>query len=208
MSADQLASISTQTQVVLNGKQQSVYLDYLPAIYRDDDFMGRFLLIFESIFGPIESMVDNLPLYFDPSLCPDALVPWLSSWVALVSDERLPLERRRRLIESAAVIYRWRGTKRGLKMYLQTAFGVEPLIVENTDGITLGADSRVGINARLGRRRDNCIRITMHLDDPAQLDVDLVKSIVESEKPAHVAYTLEITSRQVGAEPGGATNGV
>ena len=37
----------------------SRYLDYLPSVYRDNEFIGRFLLIFESELGPIENMVDS-----------------------------------------------------------------------------------------------------------------------------------------------------
>ncbi|MCI0869833.1 MAG: hypothetical protein J4O08_08955, partial [Chloroflexi bacterium] len=51
-------------------KQRSSYLKYLPAIYADSDFMGRFLMIFESVLGPIQNVVDNIPYYLDPKLAP------------------------------------------------------------------------------------------------------------------------------------------
>ena len=40
---------------------RSSYLKYLPAIYSDNDFMGRFLMIFESVLEPVEGILDNLP---------------------------------------------------------------------------------------------------------------------------------------------------
>ena len=51
---------------VQNGgvKLESSYLEYLPALYQDDEFMGQFLLIFESILKPIENTVNNAPYYF------------------------------------------------------------------------------------------------------------------------------------------------
>ena len=56
--------------------QRSSYLKYLPALYADSDFMGRFLMIFESIQGPIEDVINNIAYYFDPDTTPDELLPW------------------------------------------------------------------------------------------------------------------------------------
>ena len=80
--------------------QRSTYLKYLPAIYSEGDFMGRFLMIFESVMRPIEEMVDNIAHYMDPDTAPEELLPWLASWVNLVLDESWPIERRRRLVKS------------------------------------------------------------------------------------------------------------
>jgi len=103
------------SQVIL----QSSYLEHLPAFFRDDEFMGQFLLIFESIMKPIENTVDNVALYFDPLMTPEPLLPWLAWWVDLTLDPTWPEERRRELVSSAAELYRWRGTKRGLTEYLR-----------------------------------------------------------------------------------------
>ena len=94
----------------------STYLKFLPAIYSESDFLGRFLMIFESIMGPLEGMSDNLKYYFDPGTTPSELLPWLASWIDLVLDESWPLERRRRLVKSAVELYQWRGTRHGLSV--------------------------------------------------------------------------------------------
>ena len=67
----------------------------------DDDFLGRFLLIFESILGPIERIADSGHFYFDTRLAPPDMLPWLAQWVGLVLDERWPEDRRRQLIRAA-----------------------------------------------------------------------------------------------------------
>ena len=138
-----------------NGHSDSIgasrYLDYLPAIYRDDDFMGRFLLIFESVLGPIESTVGNLPLYFDPRLAPEAVLPWLASWVGIALDPALPVARRRELVARAAELYRWRGTRRGLSEYLRICTGVVPEISEHIAGMRLDPETKLGDGTRLGR---------------------------------------------------------
>ncbi len=60
---------------------RSSYLKYLPALYSESEFMGRFLLIFESVLGPLEGMIDNLAYYFDPGICPEEMLNWLASWM-------------------------------------------------------------------------------------------------------------------------------
>src|SRR3990172_1685492 len=125
-------------------KSQNRYLEFLPALYRDDEFMGRFLLIFESILGPIENTVDSLQVYLDPRLIPEPLLPWLASWVDAVLDDSWSVERRRELVRQAADLYRWRGTRRGLSEYLRIYTGVVPDISEHVPGMRLDRETRLG----------------------------------------------------------------
>ena len=64
-----------------NLRDESSYLQYLPPLYRDDEFMGQFILIFEDLMKPLENTVNNLAMYFDPLLIPEPLLPWLAFWV-------------------------------------------------------------------------------------------------------------------------------
>ena len=177
---------------------QSSYLEYLPALYRDDELMGQFLLIFESILKPIENTVDNLAWYFDPLMIPEPLLPWLASWVDLTLDTTWPVERRRELVKSAAELYRWRGTKRGLADYLRIYTGSVPEISEYTPGMSLDQETRLGINTQLGSSGGgHHFTVTLELDENNENNennVNTVRAIIEAQKPAHAAYTLQITS--------------
>ncbi len=88
---------------------RSTYLDYLPGIYHDSDFLGRFLLIFEHILSPIDRTIENIPDYFDPELAPPDVVTGGSG--SGVLDARWPDDRRRD-VESRPELFRWRGTRR------------------------------------------------------------------------------------------------
>jgi phage tail-like protein len=173
----------------------SSYLQYLPAPFHEDPFVGRFLLIFETILGSIERTVDNVAWYFDPRLTPPQLLPWLASWVGIELDENWPIERQRQLVLWAARLYRWRGTRRGLREHLRLFTGRTPLIVENFDGMRLGQDAVLGTTSQLGGApRWNWITVTVLADHPEELDERIVRQIIELEKPAHVGYTLEVRS--------------
>jgi phage tail-like protein len=181
----------------------STYLQYLPAPFQSDPFMARFLLIFESILGPIERTIDNLAWYFDPRLAPAELLPWLASWVGLELDENWPLERQRQLILWAATLHRWRGTRRALREHLRLYTGYTPLIVENFDGMRIGQDAVLGLNTQIGGAApgQHWITVTVLSPQPEELDESILRHIIELEKPAHVGYTLVVRRPEIGGQP-------
>src|SRR5438876_1086197 len=73
----------------------SSYLRFLPAIYAADEFVGRFLRIFEDVLDPVAVKIDDLPYYFDPMVAPPDLLNWMARWVDLAEGEDWPLPRRR-----------------------------------------------------------------------------------------------------------------
>ena len=183
-----------------NVPMKSSYLKYLPALYRDDEFMGQFLLIFESIMRPFENTVDNLDFYFNPYMTPESLLPWLSSWLGLVLDPTWPLYRRRELVKSSAELYRWRGTRRGLSEYLRIYTGSVPGITEyipgvseDIPGMSLNQETKLGINTRLGSSATiPHFNVTLSLKADNTINDDTVRAIIESQKPVHAGFTLQI----------------
>lgn len=159
----------------------SSYLQYLPGIYQNNPFLGRFLLIFESILGPVDRTVENMHHYFDPFVTPPEAVDWLGAWVGLALDERWPEDRRRELISEAVNLYQWRGTKRGLSEFLRLYTGVEPEIIEPT--------LREIANTR-SRAFRFIVRIT--LPPGSHVSRSLIETIIDAEKPAFAACTLEL----------------
>ncbi len=186
-----------------SGEVASSYLQYLPSPFQTDSFTGRFLMIVESVLGPIERTIDNLALYFDPRLTPEEMLPWLASWVGLELDENWPLAQQRQLILWAARLQRWRGTRRALREHLRLYTGHTPLIVENFDGARLGSDAVLGLNTQLGgaTARQHWITVTVLSETPEALDQSVLRHIIELEKPAHVGYSLEVRRPQTGEQP-------
>ncbi len=185
--------MTTKTMLKEEEFTPSRLLDYLPASFRDDPLMGQFLLIFESILNPIEYTVDNMALFFDPRMTPESVLPWLASWVDLVLDPSWPLERRRELVKNASDLYRWRGTRRGLSEYLRIYTGSSPTILEYIPGMILDEETHLGVNTVLGSSGTGH-HFTVIIENPldSRIDVKVVRDIIESQKPAHTIYTLEI----------------
>jgi phage tail-like protein len=152
---------------------RSSYLNYLPSFFSKDSLMDRFLLIFESILAPLEQLVDHIPLLLDPRTMPADLLPWVASWLDLTLNEKWPEAHRRDLIRSASELYRWRGTHQGLCRYLEIYAGVCPELDDMLD-------------------KAHTFRVTLRVPADQTVDEELVRAIIDAEKPAHTHYELII----------------
>jgi len=177
-------------------------LKYLPSIYQDDELLGRYLMFFESFWQPFEDRIKHMPYYFDPKMTPPDFLPWLSSWVSLLVDERLPEARQRDLIREAVALYLRRGTRSALQKRSQICLGVPPdeaddyiQIEENKAGnLQLHDDTLLGDALTLGTS-DDIYKFTVTITWPPQterLARETIAAIIEAEKPAHTDYQLRI----------------
>ena len=169
--------------------------------------MGRLLKIFEQSFEPAVQTLDSLWAYLDPLTAPQALLPFLAQWVAWQMQPQIGLQRQRQLIRSAIQIYRWRGTRRGLRFYLHLATDLpldEHLLDEADKHIGISesfgrgavfGESRLGEDAILGGGRPFHFIVHLRPDSSHQIDESLVRSIIEQEKPAFCTYDLYIEPR-------------
>lgn len=152
---------------------KSTWLQYLPAIYGDDEFLGRYLLIFESIMSPIVWMIDNFDLYLSPEVAPTTWLQWMASWFDLLVLPELPIDRQREIVRQIGWLFMRRGTPAGLHRLLELYFGVTPEIIEN----------------------EVChfvVRLPLSQSD-SKLGSEVADRLINSQKPAFAAYTLEIT---------------
>jgi phage tail-like protein len=184
-------------------RPRSSYTQHLPALYQELDFVGRFLKIFEQAFEPAANSMDTLWAYLDPVTAPEGLLPFLAHWVGWLPQAYLPLHRQRDLIRNAMQIYRWRGTRRGLRFYLHLATGLpmDEHLVEAERHIAISesfhrgfiaGEAQIGENATLGGGQPYHFNVQICVDDLERVDERLVRSVIEQEKPAFCTYDLKI----------------
>jgi phage tail-like protein len=171
---------------------RSRLLQYLPALYQNDAFLARFLLIFQSILDPIEQTIDNTHHYLDPGTAPASFLPWLASWVGLDLDPGLDEASQRELIRRAVDLSRWKGTRRGLREELRIRTGARALIVENFDGMRLGQDASLGLNTHLGVRCDQFVAVTLATNGGRVTGQKEADALVEELKPAHTGHVVRL----------------
>jgi phage tail-like protein len=189
------------------------YLEHLPAIYRRSDAVGRNLVrdlcfVFEHMFDSVEQNLTDGWRFYDPHVAPPEFLSWLSRWTAFSVDHDWPEEQRRALVKRAVDLYRIRGTKRGLALFLKLFTGHEPDIKENTwpfkgfrlegEGAETGA--RVGLDSVILPPVDlaHCFIVTMPIKFDAVTPEMVIRihQIIQLEKPAHTHYYLKFTEEK------------
>ena len=190
-------------------RSRSLYLNFLPDIYREIDFIGRLLKIFEQAFEPAVQTLDTLWAYLDPLTAPETLLSFLAHWVGWQISPSLNIERQRYLIRQAMEIYRWRGTRKGLRFYLHLYLDLpldEELPEEDKHiciqevfgrGFITG-DTKLGQDSVVGGGRPYHFIVSLRFDNPLtenekkQYEL-LGHQIIKQEKPAFCTYELYIS---------------
>lgn len=189
----------------LHVRPHSLYLRFLPALYGEVDFVGRFLKIFEQTFEPAVWTMNTLWAYLDPLTAPRAILPFLAYWVGWVNDPHWNTERQRRLISNAMEIYRWRGTRKGLRLYLHLYTDLpldedlpeaeKHICIEElfSRSLVIGqAAIQENVLGRLGGGRPYHFVVRLRPDLEQTIDEPLVRRIIDQEKPAFCTYDLHI----------------
>jgi len=134
-------------------------LAHLPKLYSRDarvnSFLKRYLAMPDNLLSYFDTASFMRHALLDPCSSPREMLPWLAGFVGLVLDERFNEAVRRRLIEGAVWLFRFRGTVEGLKTFLQIYLDVQVVIIEyfkvrGLGGALVGAEHPEQGNAVLG----------------------------------------------------------
>jgi phage tail-like protein len=176
-------------QIPAAAQVQSEFLQYLPTIYSEDPFAGRFLLAFEEVFLDLESTVARLANFFTPHAAPKEFLPWLAKWTAFSLRADLDENQQRDFIANVIQLYRWRGSKANLQRLLKIFTGGEAVVTEDAGtphyfyvALSLPKEWREKPVEFLGRKKE------------------IAYDLIDLEKPAHTYYKLDFIypSMQVG----------
>ena len=155
--------------------EKSSWLEYLPPIYGEDYFTGRFLLIFESIEAPLEWLLDGFDYYLDAKYAPPEWLQWFGSWVDILVPASIPVERQRLIVLEMAQLFKTRGTIKSLSRHLELVFDTAPSIKEPEKN-----PYTFEVELKLGKEGDT------------EANQRLAKRIIEAHRPAYTDYTLKI----------------
>jgi phage tail-like protein len=155
-----------------------------------DALMGACLDAMEALQEPSEEILRTLPHYFDPRRAPSRFIPYLAAWVDLdwlitPRNEEPPagqflltdgLGQLRELVAEATTLARWRGTRRGLRHFLEAATGSTDFTIDENPAGDDGEPTSFHLAIRA----------------PAALDAQrpLLERIIVAQKPAHATYAL------------------
>src|SRR5262249_7801556 len=96
----------------------------LPGGMVEDEFLVRFLTIFQDVADTVLHQVDTLPHMFDAAVAPDSMVRLMGHWIGIDwIDPSLPDPLQRRIVREYSALLQWRGTARGVKQLLELISG-------------------------------------------------------------------------------------
>ena len=98
---------------------------FLPAVYREEptsaNFLDRYLANAEGMFAAIEARIAQAESLFDSRTAPPAYLDWLAAWFGATLDDEWDERRRRLFLANAALLFRWRGTRIGMRAAVRLA---------------------------------------------------------------------------------------
>lgn len=161
-------------------------LHQLPVGMVEDDFLSRYLRIFQSVADTELHQIDTLRHMFDPAVAPDGMVRLMGSWIGVDwIDPSLPDDLQRRIVREYASLLQWRGTQRGMLQLLELISG-EPAEVTDSGGVYAEGEAPVS----------NPHVILRVASSGWATEPDLLR-IVRAELPASVTFELYVGAHRI-----------
>lgn len=170
----------------MSARRDDWLIQQLPVGMLEDEFLVRFLSIFQDVANTVAHQVDTLRHMFDPDVAPPSMVRALGSWIGVHwIDSTLPAELQRRIVTEYANLLRWRGTRRGMAILLEVISGA-PATVTDSGGVFGDGDApRMAPHVR------------MEVESTGWASADDLVRIVRSELPASVTFQLIAGGRSI-----------
>jgi len=177
----------------VNTRSPEWLINQLPGGMHEDDFLVRFLHIFQDMGNTYLDTIDNLEHSFDAAVTPTPMVRVLGSWIGLeYLDEELPDEVQRNLVREYSALVAWRGTRYGLERLLAAITGEGVLVRDDAAAYPVPQPT---VNewepAPAGLRS----HVTVAVPEGGWASDDDLLRIVQRELPATVTFELRRGAR-------------
>jgi phage tail-like protein len=163
----------------------------LPAGMLEDEFLLRFVRIFQDVSDTVFDQIDTLPFQFDPRTAPPSMVRQLGRWLGFRVDSAADPDVQRRLVIVGARELPWRGTERCVRALVEVITGCGPVVISDSGGV-YGQDDEHG----WGKPPHVVIRVT---DAGMMTEGDLAR-FIRNELPASTTLELYVAGRLVWPE--------
>ena len=161
-------------------------LDQLPLAMLEDDFLVRFLGIFQELADGYIVQVDNMEHVVDTTVAPLPMVRALGAWIGVPPiDPSLPDQVQRRIVREHGQMLQWRGTAMGLRHLLEMVTDA-PAEISDTGGVYAE-----------GEAPENPAHVRIKVESSGWTTEDDLLDLVRSELPAAVSFELAIGDRTI-----------
>lgn len=190
-------------------QRPSQYLDYLPALFQEDPFIGQFLLAFERMFSGLPGTADIPPEAAGGQPPPDgfdAVLDRMGSYVTPLAgaNQPPPLAHRQTPVEFLPWLAQWvalslrddwsEETKRSFISRMVPLYRKRGTKAGMTELLSLYTQEEVEIYEPPEPAHYFQVEMTLSEPDPQLLRVKerIARMIIDQEKPAHTFYALRV----------------
>ncbi len=161
-------------------------IDQLPLAMLEDDFLVRFLGIFQELADGYMVQVDNIEHVVDTTVAPDTMVRALGAWIGVPPiDPSLPDQVQRRIVREHGQMLQWRGTAMGLRHLLEMVTDAPAEILDSG-----------GVYPE-GEAPENPGHVTIKVESSGWTTEDDLLDLVRTELPAAVSFELSVGDRTI-----------
>lgn len=154
-------------------------INQLPGGMLDDDFLVRYLSIFQRLADTLIAHPEMADHLVDPAVTPEPMLRYLGRWLGIESlDESTPVDVQRRMVAEMGRLIGWRGTRRGLLHALELLTG-RPAEVRDNGGVF--AEGEAPATAR---------HVEIFVDSSGWTTPQHLIQLVTEELPASITFEL------------------
>lgn len=173
------------------------FLSYLPAIYQTggrEDFLGRFLGMFEAVYQDLEERIADSTKQLDPMTAEPEFLGWLAKWVGISNAHLWQEERLRLLLEGIVRKNLIRGTREYTEHMISTFTGEQPFILEYGDIEEYRGNTRAykSLKQSYAHGPYEVNVLVREQTVPSLREQHALKKMIEDMKPAHIRMHLII----------------
>lgn len=154
------------------------WVEYLPEIYQENEFLKRFLYGFQVTSIKQQMIIDNIEKLVDPAST--EFIDWLSSWFGISFNRKTDEISKRKILSNALKLYKKRGTKEYLKEMIDVLTGIE---------VSIKDDYKYGSYFDKKKSEFSQNHFVVHIREKIleneQEKLELISSIINQEKPAN-----------------------
>lgn len=174
------------------------YLDYLPALYQQDehssDFLSRYLSIFQTMIEQVDDSIQGVTRILEANQVTGSSLRWLLGWLGIETEDDWSDEQLRKLLKAAPQLYSLRGTKAALERLIEIYTGEKPIILEYEQVKPLKENVELGeVADRLYAAEPHMFNVLVKAET---VDTELkrvsLQQLIDAYKPAFATFKLII----------------
>ncbi len=173
------------------------FLSYMPAIYQTggrEDFLGRFLGLFESVYQDLDEKIGDSKRQLDPIAALPEFLHWLAKWVGVSNAHLWQEDKLRLLLQGIVKKNLIRGTREYMEYMVGTFTGERPFFLEYSD-IERYRKNPVAYRCLRKSYAYGPYEVSVFVREQAVSSLreqHALKRMIEDMKPAHIRVHLVI----------------